>query len=76
MAKTYAKGSAPRKTKPTPKGEIIQTAGLPAAIAGAAALVGTYGYLLHRQYEATQDLRALANEEKKENLAKKKTKKK
>ena len=32
MAKTYAKGSAPRKTKPTPKGEIIQTAGLPAAI--------------------------------------------
>jgi len=27
MAKTYAKGSAPRKTKPTPKGE-IKTAGV------------------------------------------------
>ena len=62
MAKTYAKGSGSRKAKPTKDGE-VQTAGIG-------------GYLLHRQYEATQDLRALANEEKKENLAKKKTKKK
>jgi len=72
--KKYAKGSGSRKTKPTKDGE-VQTAGLGAVIAGAAAL-GTYGYLLHRQYEATQDLRALANEEKKKDLAKKKTKKK
>lgn len=70
MAKTYAKGSGSRKAKPTKDGE-VQTAGIGAVIAGAAAL-GTYGYLLHRQYEAKQAQRRYANEEAKKDKDSKK----
>ena len=73
--KKYAKGSGSHKVPPTKDGE-IQTAGLGAVIGGAAVL-GTYAYLLHKQYKAKQASRRYAiDEEKKIKLKKDKDSKK